>query len=233
VRKIVAAPFVSLDGVVEMSEQWTIPYFTADMQQVIQQGMAAADTMLMGRRTYEQMAAYWPSMTATDDPFAEFLNNSPKLVVSTTLQSVDWQNATLITNDVIGEVARRKQQPGKDILIPGSATLVRCLLHEGWSTSCGCCCSRSSWAAASASLTAGPPGCGCGSWGPRRSTAGSSRSSTSQRPSKSELPIDQFIAVAIAGIQQVAPISAWRVPRMSPAAVNRSPPLNFGSYAGH
>jgi dihydrofolate reductase len=87
--------------------------------------------MLMGRRTYEQMAAYWPSMTATDDPFAEFLNTSPKLVVSTTLQSVDWQNSTLITNDVLGEVARRKQQPGKDILIPGSATLVRHLLHEG------------------------------------------------------------------------------------------------------
>ena len=130
-RKIVAAPFVSLDGVVELSEQWTIPYFTADMQQVIQQGMAAADTMLMGRRTYEQMAAYWPNLTATDDPFAEFLNTSPKLVVSTTLQSVDWQNSTLITNDVIGEVARRKQQPGKDILIPGSATLVRYLLHEG------------------------------------------------------------------------------------------------------
>jgi dihydrofolate reductase len=77
VRKIVAAPFVSLDGVVELSEQWTIPYFTADMQRVIQQGMAAADTMLMGRRTYQQMAAYWPSMTATDDPFAEFLNTSP------------------------------------------------------------------------------------------------------------------------------------------------------------
>src|SRR4029453_11232787 len=123
--------------------------FTADMQRVIQQGMAAADTMLMGRRTYEQMAAYWPNLTATDDPFAEFLNTSPKLVVSTTLQSADWQNSTLITNDVIGEVnrrrhhptlipndvigevTRRRQQPGKDILIPGSATLVRCLLHEG------------------------------------------------------------------------------------------------------
>jgi dihydrofolate reductase len=130
-RKIIAAPFLSLDGVVELSEQWTIPYFTADLQRVIQQGMAAADTMLMGRRTYEQMAAYWPKLTATDDPFAEFLNTCPKLVVSTTLRSVDWQNATLITNDVTGEVTRRKQQPGRDILIPGSATLVRSLLHEG------------------------------------------------------------------------------------------------------
>ena len=57
-RKIVAAPFLSMDGVVEMSEQWTVPYFTADMQRVIQQGMAAADTMLMGRRTYEQITLF-------------------------------------------------------------------------------------------------------------------------------------------------------------------------------
>jgi dihydrofolate reductase len=130
-RKIVAGPFVSLDGVVEMSEPWTIPYASADVQQVIQRGMAEADTMLMGRRTYQQMAAYWPGVSATADPFAEWLNNCPKLVVSTTLQSVDWQNSTLITGDVIGEITRRKQQPGKNIMIPGSATLVRRLLREG------------------------------------------------------------------------------------------------------
>ena len=146
--------------------------------------MAAADTMLMGRRTYEQMAAYWPNLTATDDPFAEFLNTSPKLVVSTTLQAVDWQNSTLITNDVIGEVTRRKQQPGKDILIPGSATWFAACSTRAWSTSCGCCCSRSSWAAASASLMAGLSGCRCGSWSRRGSTAGSSRSPTSQHPNK-------------------------------------------------
>jgi dihydrofolate reductase len=130
-RKIIAGPFVTLDGVVELSEQWTMPYFSADMRQVIQQGMTEADTMLMGRRTYEQMAAYWPGMSATDDPFAAWLNNSPKLVVSTTLTSVGWQNATLISGDVVGEISRRKQQPGKNIMIPGSATLVRCLLREG------------------------------------------------------------------------------------------------------
>src|SRR4029453_3828052 len=113
---VVAAPFVSLDGVVELSDPWTIPYFTADMQQAIQQGMAAADTMLMGRRTYEQMAAYWPNLTTTDDPFAEFLNTSPKLVVSTTLRSVDWQNATLITNDVIGEDTRGGKKPAQTFL---------------------------------------------------------------------------------------------------------------------
>jgi dihydrofolate reductase len=130
-RKIVAGPFMSLDGVVELSEPWTIPYVSAEVQQVIRRGMAEADTMLMGRRTYQQMAAYWPGVSATADPFAEWLNNSPKLVVSTTLQSVEWQNSTLITGDVIGEITRRKQQPGKSIMIPGSAALVRCLLREG------------------------------------------------------------------------------------------------------
>jgi RibD C-terminal domain len=132
------------------------------------------------------MAAYWPNLTATDDPFAELLNASPKLVVSTTLQSVDWQSSTLITNDVIGEVTRRKQQPGKDILVPGSATLVRCLLQEGLVDELRLLLSRSSWAAASASLRAGLPGCRCGWWSPRPSTAGSSHSPTSQHLSDPE-----------------------------------------------
>lgn len=129
-KKIIAGPFVSLDGVVELEEPWTMPYFSSDMQHVIQSGMDEADTLLMGRRTYEQMAAYWPELTGEDDPFADYLNNVPKLVVSTTLTSVGWANTTLITSDVIGEISSRKEQHGKDIRIPGSATLVRTLLQE-------------------------------------------------------------------------------------------------------
>lgn len=130
-RKIIAGPFVSLDGVVELEEPWNVPYFSTDMQQVIQSGMDEADTVLMGRRTYEQMSAYWPEVSAEDDPFADYLNNVPKLVVSTTLTAPRWTNTTLITSHVIGEIARRKEQPGKNILIPGSATLVRTLLDAG------------------------------------------------------------------------------------------------------
>ncbi|MGH2740244.1 MAG: dihydrofolate reductase family protein [Actinomycetota bacterium] len=87
--------------------------------------------MLLGRRTYEEWAACWPDKTAEDDPFADYINNIPKLVVSTTLKSVEWRNSTLITGDLGEELSRLKQQPGKDIAISGSATLVRSLLRDG------------------------------------------------------------------------------------------------------
>lgn len=130
-RKIIAAPFVALDGVVQMDEPWTMPYFSTDLQQVVRSGMDQADTLLMGRRTYEEMAAFWPDLTTEDDPFADYLNKVPKLVVSTTLTSVGWTNTTLVSADVLPEIATLKAQSGTNIMIPGSATLVRSLLHAG------------------------------------------------------------------------------------------------------
>ena len=88
------APFVSLDGVVELSEQWTIPYFTADMQRVIQQGMARGGHDADGTANLRADGCLLAEPDRHRGPFAEFLNTSPKLVVSTTLQSVDWQNST-------------------------------------------------------------------------------------------------------------------------------------------
>jgi dihydrofolate reductase len=86
--------------------------------------------MLLGRRTYEEFAAYWPNQ-GRDVPFADQMNNIPKLVVSTTLKTVEWQNSTLITGDVVEELTKLKQQPGKNINITGSATLVQSLLRDG------------------------------------------------------------------------------------------------------
>jgi len=91
--------------------------------------MAASDTLLLGRRTYEEFAGYWP--TATGDPFADFLNNVPKLVASTTLTSADWQNSTLLSGDVAAALREIKQQPGKNIGMTGSGTLVRSLIEDG------------------------------------------------------------------------------------------------------
>ena len=130
-RKIVAALMMSLDGVVEAPENWTTPYFTDEVWQVTSKGMAASDTLLLGRRTYEVFAAYWPDKTADDSPYADYLNNAPKFVVSTTLKSVTWRNSKLITEDIVGQVTKLKQQPGKNITILGSATLVRSLLRQG------------------------------------------------------------------------------------------------------
>ncbi len=130
-RKIVAGLFVSLDGVAEAPNRFVFPYFDEGVGQAVGAGMEAADTVLLGRKTYEEWAAYWPGKTAADDPFADYINNTPKVVISTTLKSADWPGTTLIRSNVAEELARLKQQPGKGIGISGSGTLVRSLLRDG------------------------------------------------------------------------------------------------------
>jgi dihydrofolate reductase len=130
-RKVTAGLFVSLDGVVESPERWQLPYFNDEMMEAIGAVMAATDAMLLGRVTYQEFASYWPGVSAEDQPFADHMNNTPKFVVSTTLEEpLEWQNSTLIKDNVAGEIARLRQQPGKNIGITGSATLVRYLLRE-------------------------------------------------------------------------------------------------------
>lgn len=130
-RKIVAGLFISLDGVYEAPHEWHFPYFDDAMGQAVDEQMQAADAMLLGRVTYEEFASYWPH--AKDDPeLAAHMNETPKYVVSSTLQSADWQNTTLIAGDnVVAELRKLKAQPGKNIGITGSGTLVRSLLREG------------------------------------------------------------------------------------------------------
>src|SRR5438132_2879883 len=80
-RKIVAGMFMSLDGVMESPEKWTGEYMNDEMVQAIGSQMAASDTMLLGRRTYQDFAAVWPSRTTADfGPVADFMNTTPKLV---------------------------------------------------------------------------------------------------------------------------------------------------------
>lgn len=131
-RKIVAGLFVSLDGVAEAPDRWVFPYFTEDVGAVVSRGMERADAVLLGRRTYQEWAEYWPGKTAEDDEFAPFINSIPKFVVSGTLRSVEWEGSSLIAGESFREgVSRLKQQPGKDILVSGSITLVGSLLRAG------------------------------------------------------------------------------------------------------
>ncbi len=130
-RKVIASEFVSLDGVMESPERWHFPYFNDEMGEAIGAAMAQADAMLMGRVTYEEWAAYWPNQSSDENQIAGFMNDTPKYVVSTTLEEpLEWNNSTLIGGNVAEEISRLKQQPGKDIGISGSGTLVRSLLHE-------------------------------------------------------------------------------------------------------
>src|SRR5215213_7919553 len=132
-RKLVASLFISLDGVVEGPGPgddfelagWTMPYWDDQIAAFIQAGMQASDTLLLGRVTYQGFAAAFASSTSPD---AEVMNNFRKYVVSTTLKQADWQNSTLIRGNVAEEVRKLKEQPGSNIAISGSGTLVQSLL---------------------------------------------------------------------------------------------------------
>lgn len=130
-RKIIAALFVSLDGVVELPERWNMPYFNDEMGATVGAAMAESDAMMMGRVLYQEWAAYWPTQ-GSDNQMASYMNSIPKFVVSTTLTNADaWQHSTLIVDDVTQAITALKQQPGKNITISGSPTLVRSLLRLG------------------------------------------------------------------------------------------------------
>ena len=130
-RKVVASELVSLDGVIESPEKWSFQFHNDEMAEAQGAGMAAADAMLLGRVTYQEFASYWPYQNSADQPFTDYLNNTPKYVVSTTLEGpLEWQNSTLIKGNVAEAIAKLKRQPGKDIGIVGSGTLVRSLLRQ-------------------------------------------------------------------------------------------------------
>jgi dihydrofolate reductase len=131
--KVVAAEFVSLDGVMESPDKWHFPYFDEEMGQAVEEGFAASDAMLMGRVNYEEWAAYWPQQDPEENPIAATMNGRRKYVVSTTLEEpLEWSNSTLIKgNEFAEEIGNLKEQEGKDIVISGSGTLVRSLLRDG------------------------------------------------------------------------------------------------------
>ena len=127
-RKLVAGLAMSLDGVVDSPSNWIA--FDDEMGAVIGAGIERSDAVLLGRRTYLEFADLWPKQ-GNDVPMAKFLNNTPKYIASSTLDSLEWANSSLVTGDLVEEVTRLKQRPGKNILMPGSPRLVRSMLREG------------------------------------------------------------------------------------------------------
>jgi len=131
VRKVVAVELVSVDGVMESPEEWASSYSNDEMEEANASGMAASDAMLLGRVTYEALAAFWPHQPG-GTPMVDYINSVPKYVVAATLEEpLEWNNSTLIKGDVSEEITELKRQPGKDITIIGSGALVRSLLREG------------------------------------------------------------------------------------------------------
>ncbi|MFN8591808.1 MAG: dihydrofolate reductase family protein [Thermomicrobiales bacterium] len=130
-RKIVSGLFISLDGVYEAPDQWHFPYFNEEMGAAVQVQMDAADAMLLGRVTYQEFAGFWPQQSSDEVDIAGYMNQTPKFVVSHSLTDVEWQNSTLVSGNVREALTRLKEQPGKNISVVGSGTLVRSLLQEG------------------------------------------------------------------------------------------------------
>jgi len=131
VRKVVAVELVSVDSVMGSPEEWAFSYSNEEMEEVNAAGMAASDALLLGRVTYEALAAFWPHQPG-GTPMVDYINSVPKLVVSTTLEEpLEWNNLTLIKGNVAKEMTELKRLPGKDITILGSGALVRSLLQSG------------------------------------------------------------------------------------------------------
>lgn len=139
-RKIIVSEFVSLDGVMqapggaeEDSEGgfayggWTGPYWHDDIGANLLEQINQSDALLLGRKTWQGHAGAFEPAPA-GDPFAGLLNSLRKYVVSTTLKSADaWRNSTIISKNVVDEVRKLKEQPGKDIYVDGSSVLVHTL----------------------------------------------------------------------------------------------------------
>jgi dihydrofolate reductase len=144
-RKVIVNEFMSLDGVVQapggVDEDtsggfehggWHLRYFDDLSQKRVLGSIVEAGGFLLGRRTYEIFAAYWPNAPEEEQVIAEPLNTKPKYVASTTLgDPLEWQNSTVLRGDVAEAVAALKQEDGADLHVIGSTELVQMLIdHE-------------------------------------------------------------------------------------------------------
>jgi dihydrofolate reductase len=129
--EILVHEFITLDGVVE-TPSWTMDYpFDPKMGAAIGAIMGSSKALLLGRRTYEMFAPAWSGRTAEEDPGAPFMNETPKYVVSSTLQHADWNQSTVLGAYHADAVRALKERIDGNIYVSGSVTLVRALLADG------------------------------------------------------------------------------------------------------
>ena len=133
-RKITAGLFISLDGVVEAPDQWHFPYFNEEMGAAVDATLGAADTVLFGRKTYDSFAGAWPEREEAgeeDAGLAKALGDVRKIVVSNQKLEFDWRNSEQLEGDLVEAVTALKNEPGGNIGVSGSVSVVRQLLAAG------------------------------------------------------------------------------------------------------
>jgi dihydrofolate reductase len=129
--RIAVHEFMTLDGVIE-APSWTFDYpFDPKMGEAIAAVMGSSKAILLGRRTFEEFAPAWSTRTAEDDPGAPFMNESPKYVVSSSLESADWSHSTILGAYSADAIRSLKDRVDGDIYVSGSGTLVRAMLADG------------------------------------------------------------------------------------------------------
>jgi len=134
-RKVIANLFISLDGVVEEPANWHFPYFNDEMGAAVDAVLGSADTMLLGRKTYDDHAGAWPEREAAggeDAEFAKVLGDARKIVVSRHRPELSWRNSEQLQGDLVEGVTALKNEPGEGtIAMSGSISVVRQLLAAG------------------------------------------------------------------------------------------------------
>ena len=143
-RKLIVNTFLTLDGVMQAPggpEEdtsggfehggWSYHYADEEFGEAVDGWFQAADAFLLGRKTYEIFAGYWPQVTDEDNPVATKLNRLPKYVASRTLDKVEWNNSKLLEGDVADAIAKLKAEPGNELQVHGSGNLAQTLIKHG------------------------------------------------------------------------------------------------------
>ncbi|PXX08365.1 dihydrofolate reductase family protein [Mycolicibacterium moriokaense] len=131
-RKLVITQNITLDGSIEMLDDWFIPQLQdEDLLEESHRQDSQADALLVGRQTFEDFRAYWPKQTDDHTGVTDYLNRVAKYVVSSTMTDPEWPNSTVLTGDPIERITELKSQPGKDIVLTGSISLAHALIAGG------------------------------------------------------------------------------------------------------
>ena len=140
-RKLIVLSFLTLDGVIQEPDKpdptggfpyggWSVPFFDDSLDETMPEQLRQPFDLVLGRKTYDVFAAYWPHQNSAENPVAASFNAAKKYVASRTLQKLDWQNSTLLRGDVARELQTLKQQDGPALQVHGSANLIQTLLKH-------------------------------------------------------------------------------------------------------
>ncbi len=141
--KLTTTTFVSLDGVMQgiggpdedrsggfERGGWAMPLFDSEARSFLLAVYARADAFLFGRKTYDIFAGYWGVMEPSENAFAEALNTKPKYVASNTLTEPEWDDTTVVSDDVAAAVGELKAKPGRELQVHGNGALIRWLMNH-------------------------------------------------------------------------------------------------------